>query len=156
MKRALAGTMFMSLLLLVYIGLTFQLAIRLIGTGEGIAVAMGIALFVIPVVGVWALTRELMFGVQSQRLVRRLDAEGGLPVDDLPHRPSGRPVRAAADAAFPRYAAAVERAPNDWRARLRLGLAYDASGDRRRARAEVRRAIRDERALRRKSAHRVE
>ena len=30
---------------------------------------------------------------------------------------------------------------HDWRAWLRLGLVYDASGDRRRARAAVRRAI---------------
>ena len=31
--------------------------------------------------------------------------------------------------------------PDDWRAWYRLGLAYDASGDRRRAREAVRRAI---------------
>jgi Flp pilus assembly protein TadD len=47
----------------------------------------------------------------------------------------------AADAAFQGYADAVERDPEEWRAWLRLGLAYDASGDRRRARAAVRRAI---------------
>lgn len=142
MKRALVGTIVMSALLVLYLVLTAQLAVRLIATGDGIAVTMGVALFVIPVVGAWALVRELIFGFQSQRLIRALDAEGGLPVDDLPHRPSGRPVREAADAEFPRYAQAVERAPDDWRARLRLGLAYDSSGDRRRARAEVRHAIR--------------
>lgn len=149
MRRSLAGTIVMSVLLAVYLVLTFQLAIRLVATGEAIAVTMGIALFVIPAIGVWVLIRELMFGVQSQRLIRKLDEEGGLPVDDLPHHPSGRPVRAAADAEFPQYAAAVNRAPNDWKASLRLGLAYEASGDRRRARAEVRRAIRQEAQARR-------
>ena len=35
----------------------------------------------------------------------------------------------------------MEAAPEDWRAWFRLGLAYDASGDRRRARKAIIRAI---------------
>jgi Flp pilus assembly protein TadD len=35
----------------------------------------------------------------------------------------------------------VEQDPASWRAWFRLGLAYDASGDRRRARGAIRRAI---------------
>ena len=149
MKRALLGTVLMAVLLLIYIAATIQLAIRLVMTGDAVAAALGVALLVIPLVGIWALVRELVFGVQSQRLVQRLDAEGGLPVDDMPHTPSGRPLREAADAEFGVYAAAVEEHPEDWRARLRLALAYDASRDRRRARASVREAIRLERASRR-------
>ena len=64
-------------------------------------------------------------------------------------RPSGRVVRSEADALFPAYRADVEAHPDDWRAWYRLGLAYDASGDRRRAREAVRRAIRLEGAQRR-------
>ena len=89
----------------------------------------------------WALLRELWFGVQTERLVHILEAENGLPVDDLPHRASGRPLREAADAEFPRYKAEVEADPGSWRAWFRLGLAYDASGDRRRARQAMREAI---------------
>jgi cytochrome c-type biogenesis protein CcmH/NrfG len=84
---------------------------------------------------------ELSFGVRSQKLADRLDDEGELPVDDLPKRTSGRPERAAADAEFPRYRDEVDSKPDDWRAWFRLGLAYDASGDRRRARQAIRRAI---------------
>jgi hypothetical protein len=91
--------------------------------------------------GAWALVRELRFGVRSARLVRELDEEGGLPTDELPRRPSGRVDRAAAEAVFDGYADAAERDPGDWRAWLRLGMIYDAAGDRRRARAAVRRAI---------------
>ncbi len=58
-------------------------------------------------------------------------------------------MRAEADAAFPRYREEVEAAPEDWRAWYRLGLAYDGSGDRRRARAAIRRAIALERRGRR-------
>jgi hypothetical protein len=103
--------------------------------------AMGWALLVLPLIGAWALVRELLFGIRSGGLIKRLEAEGGLPIDDLPHRPSGRTVREAADEEFPRYAAEVENEPESWRAWMRLGLAYDASGDRKRARAAVRTAI---------------
>ena len=58
-------------------------------------------------------------------------------------------MREDADAVFPTYRAAVEANPDDWRAWYRLGLAYDAAGDRRRAREAVRRAIRLEGAERR-------
>jgi hypothetical protein len=110
-------------------------------SGEPVGVALGIGLVILPVVGIWALVRELHFGVRSARLARILGEEGGLPVDDLPTRASGRPVREAADASFPGYQAEVEQDPASWRAWFRLGLAYDASGDRRRARGAIRRAI---------------
>ena len=63
-------------------------------------------------------------------------------------RPSGRVVRAEGDAVFPAYRADAEAHPDDWRVWFRLGLAYDAAGDRRRAREAVRTAIRLESAER--------
>lgn len=141
MKNRLAAIL-MAVLLLIYLVLVFQRAILLIETGEAIAVAMGVVLFVLPVIAAWAIGRELLFGARTEKLVHILDAEGGLPVDDLPHRASGRPLRDAADAEFPQYKAEVEAAPESWRAWFRLGLAYDASGDRRRARAALRESIR--------------
>ena len=57
--------------------------------------------------------------------------------------------RAAADEVFPRYRAETEANPEAWWAWLRLALAYDASGDRRRARSATRRAIALERSERR-------
>jgi hypothetical protein len=131
----------MAALLALYLVLVTVRAVAFLGTGQPLGVGIGVALLVLPVLGAWALVRELLFGVRSGRLVRTLGAEDGLPRDDLPRRPSGRVDRAAADAAFDGYRSAVEKAPDDWRAWLRLGLAYDASGDRRRARAAVRRAI---------------
>jgi hypothetical protein len=131
----------MAALLALYIVLVAVRAVAFLGTGQPIGVGIGIALLVLPVLGAWALVRELLFGVRSTRLVRTLAAEGGLPADDLPRRPSGRVDRTAAEAVFDGYAEAVQRDEGDWRAWLRLGLVYDASGDRRRARAAVRRAI---------------
>jgi len=140
MRGRLAAAL-MALLLLVYLVLVGWQAVKFMLTGEPIGIVIGGALIILPVVGVWALARELQFGLGSERLLRRLDAEGELPVDELPSRPSGRPYRDAADADFPRFREAVEAAPEDWRAWFRLGLAYDASGDRRRARGAIRTAI---------------
>ena len=140
MRRA-APALLMAALLLLYLVLVGVRAVAFLGTGEPLGIGIGIALLVLPVLGAWALVRELLFGVRSAALVRTLAAEGGLPADELPRRPSGRIERAAADASFDGYREEAERHPDDWRSWLRLGLAYDASGDRRRARAAVRRAI---------------
>ena len=142
-----AGAILMAVLLALYIALVGWRAVQFIQTGEPAAVGIGIALLVLPVVAAWALWREIAFGVRSQALMRRLEAEGGLDLD-LPVTPSGRPERAGADAAFPTFREAAEAEPDSWRAWLRLGLAYDAAGDRRRARSAVRRAITLERAER--------
>jgi hypothetical protein len=136
----------MAALLVFYLALIGWRAVLFVGSGEPVGIAIGIALIVLPIIGVWALVRELMFGAHSERLVHLLDEQGALPVEELPTRASGRPVRAAADADFPRYQAEVDSAPDDWQAWFRLGLAYDASGDRRRARSAIRHAITLERA----------
>lgn len=136
-----AAVALVTALLLLYLVMTFRQSLLLLGGGDPVAAAMGAALLVLPVLGVLLIARELRFGVQAERLLRRLEGEGGLPEDDLPRLPSGRVERAAADADFPRWKEELERSPEDWRCWFRLGLAYDAAGDRRRARAAVRRAI---------------
>jgi tetratricopeptide (TPR) repeat protein len=145
--RGRAAALIMAALLLLYIVFAVRYAFALFSVGSGVATAMGAALIVLPLVGLWALVVELLFGWRSQQLTRRLDAEGGLP-EALPVRPSGRPEREAADEAFPAARSEVEAAPDSWRAWFRLGLAYDASGDRRRARQAVRHAISLERSER--------
>ena len=143
--RGRAAAIIMAVLLAVYLVLVGWRAVQFVATGEPAAVGIGIALIVLPVLGAWGLWRELDFGVRSQHLVRRLDAEGGADLG-LPTSPSGRVDRSAADAAFDGFRQEVDAAPESWRAWLRLGLAYDAAGDRRRA--AVRRAISLERRSR--------
>ncbi|KQR20985.1 hypothetical protein [Microbacterium sp. Leaf151] len=147
--RVRVAVALMTVLLLLYVALAGQRALILVTSGEPVAIAMGVALFVLPLLALWAIGREVWFGVRAQQLGERLDAEGGLPDEDLPVRPSGRIEREDGDALFPRYRADVEANPGDWRARYRLALAYDAAGDRRRARSAVRTAIRLESADRR-------
>ncbi len=67
----------------------------LIRTGQVVGVLLGLALLALPVVGMWAVIRELRFGVATEILAEELEARGGLPVDDLPRSPGwpGRPRR---------------------------------------------------------------
>jgi len=115
--------------------------VLLIGTGDPVAVVLGIAVLVIPLLGAYLVWRELQFGRGTEVLARELEAAGGLPVDDLPRRPSGRIDRTAADTAFLKYKEEAEAAPDDWRVWFRLSTAYDAAGERKRARASMRTAI---------------
>ncbi|MBD3943675.1 hypothetical protein IF188_18445 [Microbacterium sp. NEAU-LLC] len=140
------GVAVMAVLLALYIVLVGQRAWLLLISGDPIGLAMGAALVVLPLIATWALGRELWFGVRAEQLGRRLQAEGGLPAEEVSVRPSGRVLREEADAVFPAYRADAEAHPEDWRAWYRLGIAYDAAGDRRRAREAVRTAIRMEKS----------
>lgn len=135
------GVALMAAVLLLYIVLVGQRAWLLLISGDGIGIALGIALLVLPLLAAWALGRELWFGWRADRLGRRLELDNALPDDSVAVRPSGRVVREDGDAVFPQYRAEVEESPEDWRAWYRLGLAYDAASDRRRAREAIRRAI---------------
>jgi len=124
-----------------YLVVTLQRAWLMFGEPSAAAKGLGVALVLLPVVGAWALSREILFGSRMAKLARILESEGGLPVDNLPRTPAGRIVREAADAEFLKYKAEAEAAPGDWRSWFRLSCAYDAASDRKRARESMRRAI---------------
>jgi hypothetical protein len=125
----------------VYLVFILQRAWELMASGDGVAFLLGLAIMVLPVIGVWVIWRELEFGFRTAELGRVLDASGELPEDDLPRTPSGRVERAAADARFSIRQREVEESPDDWGAWFRLAVAYDDAGDRRRARQAMRTAI---------------
>jgi len=128
--------------LIVYFWLLTSRAVILIGSGEPLAVALGIGVLLLPIIGVVLVVWELRFGWQTQNLARRLAAEDRLYDDsELPRRASGRIEREAADAHFEVIRTEVEAAPDDWRGWYRLAQAYDLSGDRKRARAAMLHAI---------------
>jgi hypothetical protein len=144
--RGRVAAIVMSLLLAIYLVAVVQYAFILMGIEDWIARTMGIALLVLPLIGAWALVREITFVLRAEKLMRTLRDAGELPVDDLPRLPSGRADATLADAQFPQYQEAVESAPGSWKAWFLLGLAYDASGDRPRARWATREAIKLQRA----------
>ena len=138
MSKAKIGAIVVSVVLVFYFVLMGQRAWILVREPAMIPKIMGIALFVLPVIGAWTLIVELVFGARTEKLARILGEEGGLPVDDLPRTPGGKIISEAADEEFVKYQAEAEAAPDDWRYWFRLSCAYDASGDRKRARATMR------------------
>lgn len=124
-----------------YLVATIQSAVRLMGTGELVPILLGICVLGIPLIGVWILIREVRFGATTQAMAKELLEQGLLPEDNLPRLPSGRIVREAADADFVQYKEEAEANPDSWQPWHRLALAYDAAGDRRRARDAMKAAM---------------
>lgn len=132
----------MSVLLVLYFAFTWVRAVALLRSGEIVPILMGVALLVLPLIGTWALWRELRFGHRATALADQLEAEGRVPEEIAAAREAGtRPDRSVLDAAFDRYRAEAEAAPDQWQSWMRLGLMYDACGDRKRARAAIRQSI---------------
>ena len=141
MTRAKVGVIIVTLGLVLYFWFTLQRAWIMLLDESLVAKGIGLALVALPIVGAWTLLRELLFGSQTERLAGILEAEDGLPPDTLPRTPGGRIVRAAADEEFEKYRREADAAPDDWRSWFRLSCAYDAAGDRKRARSSMRQAI---------------
>ncbi len=133
---------FLCLALLVYFALLARTAIALIRTATPTAVALGVGVLLLPIVGAWVMVATLRSGLAHQRLAR-LVAEDGMELDvsDLPRMPSGRIRRDAADALFEKVRLEAEAEPDNWQRWYRVARAYDYAGDRGRAREAMRRAV---------------
>jgi cytochrome c-type biogenesis protein CcmH/NrfG len=133
---------FMCAALLVYLVLLGRTAVLMISSGRAVAVVLGVALLILPAIGLWAMIATLRAGFAHQKLAR-LVAEDGMELDvsALPRRPSGRIERNAADALFDMVRAELDSDPGDWRRWYRLARAYDYAGDRGRAREAMKKAV---------------
>ncbi|MCQ0023408.1 hypothetical protein M4914_10910 [Streptomyces somaliensis DSM 40738] len=115
--------------------------LALIRQGTAVTVALGLAAMVLPAIGVWFLWMNTRFVTRANRLAAELEAEGGLPLDELRRTPDGRVDRDSADEVFARRRAETEEAPEDWRCWFRLAVAYRDARDTPRARKAMQRAI---------------
>ena len=133
---------FFCLALIFYFAMLTRTAVALIRSGTPAAVALGIGVLILPVVGAWVMVATLRAGLAHQRLAR-LAAEDGMELDvtDLPRMPSGRIQREAADEMFATVRAELDADPDNWLRWYRLARAYDYAGDRSRARETMRRAV---------------
>lgn len=133
---------FMCVAMLVYFVLLGRAGVLLVASGRPAAIGLGIAIFLLPIIGLWALIATLRAGFAHQRLARLAREQGmELDVDALPRRPSGRIEREAADQLFDTVRAEVEEHPDDWVRWYRLARAYDYAGDRGRARETMKKAV---------------
>lgn len=127
--------------LVVYFVLAGSRGVLLIRQGTAVTVVFGAAVLVLPLIGAWFLWHTTAFARKADRLARELEAEGGLPVDELKRTPGGRIDRDSADAVFARRRAEAEAHPEDWRSWFRLAVAYHDARDTPRARKAMQRAI---------------
>jgi cytochrome c-type biogenesis protein CcmH/NrfG len=127
--------------LVVYFVLAGSRGVLLIEQGSAVTVVFGVAVLVLPLIGAWFLWRTTQFARNAGRLARELEAEGGLPVDELRRTPSGRIDRDSADEVFARRQAEAEEEPDDWRSWFRLAVAYHDARDTPRARKAMQHAI---------------
>ncbi|ELP69443.1 hypothetical protein ACKI1I_44240 [Streptomyces turgidiscabies] len=130
-----------AVVLVFYFVLVGSRGIMLIQTGTLLTVTFGVAVLILPGIGVWFLWKNTQFVRDANRLATELEAEGGLPVDELRRTPSGRVDRDSADEVFARRKAETESAPDDWRNWFRLAVAYHDARDTPRARKAMQRAI---------------
>jgi tetratricopeptide (TPR) repeat protein len=138
----------MCVALVVYFVLLGRAGVILVSSGRPAAIGLGAAIFLLPIIGLWAMIATLRAGFAHQRLARLAREEGmELDISALPRRPSGRIEREAADELFGTVRAEVEDQPDDWRRWYRLARAYDYAGDRGRARETMRKAVEMERAM---------
>lgn len=135
------GAFVMGILTLVYVGLLANTGITLLGINEPVAKLMGALILVFPLFAVWLTIREFIFGNQVERLASKIEKAGKWPEFEFDYRPSGRPTRESADREFSKYAKLAEQNESDAIAWFSLGLAYDAAGDRTRARRAMRKAL---------------
>jgi hypothetical protein len=141
--RPRTAALLVTAVMVVYLALMGQVAVWLFQAGTGLAISLAVAVFMLPVVGIWIAVVNLRFGIQVERLARRLADEGGLPdTSALPRRPSGRIESAAAVAWFDERKTELDEEPTDWRRWYRLAQAYDLAGDRRRGWESMRQALR--------------
>ncbi|MFF7779395.1 hypothetical protein ACFZCG_33860 [Streptomyces tanashiensis] len=132
---------FLATVLVLVFGVVAMEGVLLVLTGEPAAMGMGAVAFLLPLVGGWFLWKNTSFARRANRLAAELEAEGGLPVDELQRTQGGRIDRDSADEVFARRKAETEDSPEDWRCWFRLAVAYHDARDTPRARKAMQRAI---------------
>lgn len=141
MKSPKLGAAISIALLAVYLIVLSKWAFGMMAIGSWVGILFGILVFAFPLLGSYAIYRELRFGLKVEAMGRELDAANEWPVFQLVLRPSGRPTKESADENFKTVAEQVKANPDDWKSAFALSLAYDACGDRPRARKAMAEAM---------------
>jgi cytochrome c-type biogenesis protein CcmH/NrfG len=133
---------FMCVALVVYFLLLGRIAMAFITSGSVAAIGLGVAVLIMPLIGIWVMVSTLQAGLTHQRLARLAREEGmELDVSELPRMPSGRIQRDSADALFETVRDELDKDPDNWLRWYRLARAYDYAGDRSRAREAMKKAV---------------
>jgi len=115
------GTTFIVVVALVYVGLVAARAVSLERTSGTLGLVVGVSVMLLPVIAAYLVWREIQYGNGAQEMGAMLDAG----VTD----PTG--IESVSDGS-----------PDDWVTWFRAAVTHERNGDRRRARAAMRRAWR--------------
>lgn len=146
-RTSLLAAVVLTALLVLYLWVVAARATALVRTGEPVGIALGIAFWVLPLLVLGLVAKEWRLAIDVQRMADELAEQGALPVDDLPRSAGGRIDRSAATDAFDEARRRAEDDPDSWASWYHLAFAYDAAGDRRRARESLRTASRLHRSV---------
>jgi hypothetical protein len=141
LTSAKTGALIMAMLVVIYLFLVAERSYALVISGDLIGVAIGSLMLFLPVVAAWGIFMEMRFGLRIEKLGKELESQNAWPDFPFEFRPSGRPTKESAQKVFDVYRKQTEADETNWRSWFILGLAYDAAGDRSRARFAMRRAI---------------
>lgn len=136
------GAVATSGLVLVYVAILGQHGLLLVSSGDPLQIVFGALILVFPLIAIFSIYREFKFGIAVEKLAKSLEAKNEWPIFNFELRPSGRPTKESARLEFERVRKLTEADPDNWKSWFALGLTYDAAGDRSRARAAMREAIR--------------
>src|SRR4029450_9197958 len=119
---------FMCVALVVDFVMLGRIAMAFIASGRPAAIGLGLALMILPLIGIWVMVSTLKAGLAHHRPARIAKDEGmELDVSSLPRMPSGRIQRDAADALFETVRDELESDPDNWRRWYRLAAAHDCA-----------------------------
>jgi tetratricopeptide (TPR) repeat protein len=124
-----------------YLVLVADRSFALVGSGEPIGIAIGSLMLFLPAVAFWGIYMELRFGLRIEKLGELLKKDNAWPQFPFELKPSGRPTKESAQEVFEQFRKKIVSDQTNWKAWFALGLAYDAAGDRARARKAMRQAI---------------
>ena len=125
---------------LLYAFLLFERGIVLIQDGQPIAIAMGLAILIFPVLAVATIFYELRFGMRLAHLEKLLLASD-ISAPEYNLLPSGRAEKESGQQVFAELKQRLEKDETNYLTWYLLADCYDKLGDRKRARAAARKAI---------------
>lgn len=139
-KNVIAAVL-VTLLLAVFMWAAAVRLAAMIATGHPLMIAIAVAVALVLIAVLYAIYSEWRTAMTVSTMSREFERDGLLVVDDLPRSPGGRIDRTIADEQFVTIREQAQDNPNDPVALYNLAFAYDASGDRKRARATLRAAV---------------
>lgn len=125
---------------LIYSFLLVERGVVLLQDSEPIAVIMGIAILVFPLLAIATIFYEIRFGLRLAKL-EKLFQSSGLKAPHYLLKPSGRAEKESGQEIFAKLKSRLESDEDNFLLWYLLADSYDKLGDRKRARAAAREAI---------------